>query len=301
MGDERDETVTWQIDGRQLELHKLDRVLWPQEGYTKGVLLTYYRDIAPIILPYLRQRPLTFGAFPRGVDGPRYYRRSRPKSAPDWLRAVRYQPASRSGDLEAPLIDDAAGLLWYVEHGAIEFHIWLTSADDLDRPDWAVFDLDPGDKASFAQVLQTASLVQNQLESQDLTGYVKTSGGRGLHVFVPLAPAHPFPAVREWVRGIAEILAESHPDLVAVAQRETHSGRLVTIDHAQNSVARNTAAPYTVRGHPGARVSAPVSWDEVAAGTLRPSDFTLATMPDRLTQVGDLWEPALTLEQRLPA
>ncbi|MDI3339916.1 MAG: hypothetical protein QJR03_05215, partial [Sphaerobacter sp.] len=138
------------------------------------------------------------------------------------------------------------------------------------------------------------------LAAAGVTGYAKTSGGRGLHVFVPLAPGHTFAQVRAWVRGVAAQLAADAPDRIAVAVRGTHAGDRVTIDHAQNSVARNTAAPYTVRARPGAPVSAPVSWDEVAAGALRPDHFTLRTMPARVRQVGDLWAPAREAPQRLP-
>src|SRR5690606_15731527 len=159
-------------------------------------------------------------------------------------------PTAPGAPREAPhrqLMPNEAARLWDAERGAIGFHIWLATADRLEQPDWAVFDLDPGDEVDFPAVLEAALLVRDTLAAQGIDGYPKTSGGRGLHVFVPLEPVHDFAAVRDWVRGIAAQLAEEHPDQIAVAARGTHEGQRVTVDHAQNSVARNTAAPYTAR------------------------------------------------------
>lgn len=289
----------WELDGRSITVSSLDRPLWPDDGLTKQDLLVYYRDIAPVMLPYLRAHPLTLNIFPDGVAGRGHYRRELPKHAPEWLRGARYQPASRPKAILAPLVDDIAGLVWHANQGAIEFHMWLSREDQLNEPDWAVFDLDPGPDVPFARVLEAAQAVRAALEADGLTGYAKTSGGRGLHVFVPLEPVHPFPTVREWVHGLAKHLAEAHPRLIATASGGTHDDPIVTIDHAQNSIARNTAAPYTVRAAPHATVSAPVTWDEVAAGKIRPDHFTLRTMPERLKKHGDLWAPALEERQRL--
>lgn len=253
------------------------------------------------MLPYLQNRPLTLRVFPDGIRGTGYYRRDLPARTPAWLRSVDYQPASQPDPIQAPLVDDAVGLVRYANRGAIEFHIWLSRAGRLDRPDWAVFDLDPGPGARFADVLSAALEVRQALASDGLSGYVKTSGGRGLHVFVPLEPSHPFEQVRGWVRGIAERLAAAHPGRLAVASGGTHAGRLMTIDHAQNGIARNTAAPYTLRAQPDGPISTPLSWDEVADGQVRPQDFTLRTIFNRLDSVGDLWSPALSLAQHLPA
>jgi bifunctional non-homologous end joining protein LigD len=292
---------TWELNGRKIEITSLDRRYWPDDDLTKGDLLDYYRLIAPVMLPYLRDRPLTLRVYPRGIDGPGHWRRELIDSAPDWLRSVTYQPGSRTEKIEVPLIDDEAGLIWYADHAAIEFHQWLSTADQLERPDWAVFDLDPGEGVDFAQVLEAALSVRDELASANLTSFAKTSGGVGLHVFVPLEPAETFETVREWVHGVAERLAEQQPDLIATASGGTHQGSKVTIDHAQNSIGRNTAAPYTVRARPGAPVSTPVSWDEVERGRLRPEQFTLKTVPTRVKKLGDLWAEALKVRQKLPA
>jgi bifunctional non-homologous end joining protein LigD len=291
----------WELNGRDIEITSRDRRYWPDDDLTKGDMLDYYRQIAPVMLPYLHDRPLTLRVFPRGIGGPGYWRRELTDSAPGWLRSVTYQPESRDETIEVPLIDDDAGLIWYADHAAIEIHQWLSLAGDLEQPDWAVFDLDPGERVDFKQVLVAAIHVRDELDAADLTGFAKTSGGVGLHVFVPLDPVQPFDDVREWVHRVAKQLAEKHSDLIAEASGGTHLGTKVTIDHAQNSIGRNTAAPYSLRARAGAPVSTPVSWDEVKRGRIRPDQFTLKTVPKRVKKLGDLWAGARTLHQKLPS
>lgn len=290
--------TTWTLDGRAVRVTSLDRPYWPEDGLTKGDLLAYYREIAPVLLPYLQDRPVTPRLFPRGIGGVSYYRRERPAKAPDWLRGVPYRTATDPHEIQVLLVDDAAGLIWLANSGAIELHIWGARLPNLAEPDLVVFDLDPGDDATFEDVLRAAAILHERLERAGLRGYPKTSGGDGLHVFLPLAPGHTFEQVRDWVRDLAEELAAAHPDLIAVSRGPTHRGRHVTVDHAQNSVGRNSAAPYTVRARPGAPVSTPLTWDEVHAGTVRPTDFTLQTVGARLAQHGDLFSSVLARDQR---
>ena len=293
-------STTWKLAGRQVRVTSLEKPYWPADGLRKGDLLTYYRDMAPVLLPYLADRPITPVVYPRGITGPRYYRRERPDSAPDWVRSAAYQTATDQHLLQVLLIDDEAGLIWLANSGAIEVHLWGAHLPDLAEPDMVVFDLDPGDEATFDDVLQAAAILHERLEQLGLRGYPKTSGGAGLHVFLPLAPGHVFEAVRDWVRTLAEELEAAHPKLIAVSHGPTHRGKHVTIDHAQNSIGRNTAAPYTVRALPGAPVSAPLTWKEVAAGKLSPADLTIRTVPARLKKLGDLFAPVLARDQHLP-
>ena len=291
---------TWELAGREVALTHLDKVYWPQDGLTKGDMLEYYRQIAPVLLRYCAGRPVTLRVYPRGIGEVAFYRRDRPAGAPDWLRSVSYELQTGEDASQLVVIDDVAGLIWAANQGAIEFHPWTAPADALAQPDQAVFDLDPGEKADFGQVLQTALHVRAVLERAGLHGYPKTSGGRGLHIHLPLAPGHSYDAVRDWVRSVAEELATAQPDLVEVAHGATHRGNQVTIDHAQNSIGRNTAAAYTLRARPGAPVSAPLSWQEVEAGKVRPEEFNLHTIFARLDQVGDLFEPVVGKGQLLP-
>lgn len=287
--------------GRSVEISDPEQILWPNDKLTKSDALNYYREMAPVLLPYLKDRPVTTHVFPEGIEGSSFFRRDVPDKAPDWLRSVDYRPASGTGTTRLILIDAAAGLLWLANQGDIEFHLWLCRAQSLLEPDLAIFDLDPGDEASFDDVLRAARLLREALADVGLVGYPKTSGRQGLHVMLSLAPGHAFEQVRAWVRTIAEGLAAANSDLIAVAHRGTHTGSHVTVDHAQNAIARNLAAPYTLRGEPGAPVSAPLSWDEVEEGRLAPDDFTIKTMPGRLREKGDLFVGVLEHDQRLPS
>ena len=293
--------TTWQLGRRTVRITHLDKLYWPGDGLTKGDLLQYYRDIAPVMLPYCLNRPATLRVFPNGIEGHSYYQRDRPARAPHWLRTVAYQTATDEHLVHAILIDDAAGLIWFANTGALEFHLWSSRLPNLTEPDQVIFDLDPGDQATFSDVLQAALHLREALDQLGLRGYPKTSGGRGLHVYLPLAPGHTFDGVRSWVKTLAEQLAARHPDLIAVAHGHTHRGRKVTIDHAQNSIGRNTAAPYSVRALPRAPVSTPLSWEEVEDSQIHPTDLTLSVVPTRVRARGDLFAPVLRGDQHLPA
>lgn len=292
--------AVWQIAGRSVDVTNVIKVFWPEDGLTKEDMLHYYEAMASVMLPYLKDRPVTLRAFPDGIHGFSYYRRDMPEEAPAWLRSVDYHPETSQRVIQLPLIDDAAGLVWLANQGSIEFHLWSSCLPHLAEPDQAIFDLDPGDEASFTDTLQAALRLRDALQRVGLQGYPKTSGGRGLHVYLPLARGHTFDVVRAWVKDLASELAASYPDLLAVAHGPTHRGRQVTVDHAQNSIGRNTAAPYTLRAHPGAPVSTPLSWDEVEDGQLHPSNLTLRSVPGRVRQVGDLFAPVLQGSQHLP-
>jgi bifunctional non-homologous end joining protein LigD len=292
--------TTWTIDNREIELTNLDRVLWPDEDITKQDVLEYYRAIAPVMLPHFKDRPVTFRMFYSGIAGPGIYRREAPKSAPDWLREAPYTTVTDAHTIDVPLIDDTSGLLWYANSGALEFHVWSSHLPDLDAPDRVVIDLDPGDEADFGMVLDAAIAVNAKLDDLGLEGFPKTSGGAGLHVWLPLAGGFDFETVREWVEELAVRLAADHPGLIAPAHGSTHTGKLVTIDHAQNSIGRNTAAPYTLRAKPGAPISTPLTWDEVRKKKIRPEDFTIRNVARRIKRSGDLFAPVLGKGKPLP-
>ncbi|HEU5434110.1 MAG TPA: non-homologous end-joining DNA ligase [Thermomicrobiales bacterium] len=292
----------WRLDGRDVPVNRLDEALWPENGVTKDDLLAYYRDMAPTMLPYFADRPATLFICRGGIDGHCFYRRDLPDDAPSWLRRVGYRPASRATgpETQLPLVDDAAGLVWLANAGAIEFHLWTAHAPALTQPDQVVFDLDPGEGATFPQALEAAALLHETLTDLGLRGCAKTSGGRGMHVILPLAPGPSYVAVRAWAKGVAARMAAARPDLIATQGGATHRGSRVTVDYAQNSIGRNTAAPYTVRARPGAPVSTPVTWDEVRAGRIDPAAFNLRSVPARVATVGDLFRAALGPGQALP-
>ncbi len=290
----------WQLDGHAVSVTHLDKLYWPAAGITKGDMLRYYLQVAPALLPHMRARPVTLRVYPNGMLGASYYQRDRSARAPKWLRGVEYQPKTAPEAVRLMLVDDSAGLIWLANAGSVEFHLWASCAPNLDMPDYAIFDLDPGAEAPFSGVLRSALLLRDALNQEHVRAYPKTSGGRGVHVYVPLIAGYTFDGVRDWVKRQAERLATRHPELTAVAHGATHRGDLVTVDYAQNSVGHNTAAPYTLRAHPaGPVVSTPLTWDEIAAGGVHPTDFTPQVVLERIQRLGDLFAPVLTAGQRI--
>ena len=291
---------TWQLGSQTVQVSNLEKRYWPQAGFTKGEMLYYYRQIAPVVLPYFKDCPVTLRVFPEGVAGESYYLRDCPEAAPEWLRRVPYRPKTGGHLVPLPLIDDAAGLIWFANRGAIEFHLWSSHVPDLTQPDQAIFDLDPGDTASFTDVREAALRLHSQLEQAGVTGYPKTSGGRGLHIHVPLATGYTFERVRSWVKTVGQQLALAYPDLIAIAQGPTHRGGRVTIDPGQNSIGRNTAAPYTLRAssaHP--MVSTPLTWEELDTDAIHPEDLTPQVVLERVGRLGDLFTAVRTQDQHI--
>jgi bifunctional non-homologous end joining protein LigD len=213
---------------------------------------------------------------------------------------VTYQPKTVNHPVPLPLIDTVAGLLWFANQGAIEVHQRGSRTPDLTQPDLAIFDLDAGSTSSFEVVREGALRLHDALEQAGVRGYPKTSGGGGLHIFVPLAPGSTFERVRQWVKGVGNGLASKYPDLIAQARGATHEGGRVTVDYAQNSLGRNTAAPYTLRAHPDhPTVSTPLTWEELDAGTIHPATLTPQVVLERLRRMGDLFAPVLQADQRI--
>jgi len=290
----------WSLDGHKISITHLDKIFWIKSHYTKGDMLKYYKSIAPVILPYFQNRPVTLRIFPDGINGFSYYRRDIPEYAPKWLRYQDYLPKTSNEAIQVPLIDNAAGLIWFANQGSIEFHLWGSRWQNWDHPDMAIFDLDLGNRAKFTDALQTALHLRDFLNTQGLQSFPKTSGGYGIHVYVPIKTIYGFNAVRNWVKSVANQLASIYPGLIAVAHGATHTGNKITIDYAQNSIGRNTAAPYTIRARPNAPISAPLTWDEINQGKVTPADFTIRNMLQRINQVGDLFIPVLREPQELP-
>ncbi len=290
----------WDLEGHQVRVTHPERVYWPESGITKGDLLNYYRAMAPVMLPHFADRPVTARVFPEGITGPSFYRRNRPANAPEWLAGVEYVTETDRHTLTAPIISSTAGLIWFAGQGGIEFHLWASRRPQLSEPDLVIFDLDPGEEAPFGAVLDAALELRSLLRGVGVSGHPKTSGGAGLHVYVGVVPGLSFETTRNWVRDVARLLDERTSGRVTVAHGSTHRGTAVTVDHAQNSIGRNTAAPYTVRARPGAPVSTPLDWAEVEAGGFVPTDFTLRDVPARVKSKGDLFASVLSERNELP-
>ena len=279
---------------RELTLSNLEKPFWPEAGLTKGDLLSYYRDIAEVLVPHLKGRPFTMKRYPDGWQGKHFFQKDTPKHAPPWLRTARFPATTREGEtreIDYALVDDELALLWVVNMGCIDMNAWSSRVDRPHRPDWVVFDLDPADDAGFAEVMHVALLVKEALDLVALESFPKTSGSRGIHVLVPIARRHTFEEAREFASIVAGALARAHPALVTTEwMRKKRRG--VLVDANQNGPGRTTAAVYSVRPRAGAPVSTPLRWDEVTP-SLDPSDFTMEAVLDRVARDGDLFSGAL--------
>jgi bifunctional non-homologous end joining protein LigD len=279
----------------ELRLTSLDRVLWPNRAFTKGDLLEYYARVAPALLPHLAGRPLTLGRFPSGVHG-RGFAQLECRGSPPWVQTAPI--ALRDGRVRnLCLAQDLPSLLWIANQGTIELHVFLSALPELDQPKAVLFDLDPEPPATAADAARVALTLRDRLATQGLSSLVKTTGGLGLHVLVPLNQAHAYDQTRAFARAIARELAERDPQRIAssAAGRRQRAGR-VLIDWAQNNARRTLIAPYSLRAAEEPLVSTPIAWEEVERGRLR---FGPAEVLERIERLGELWSQALHLEQRL--
>src|SRR5262245_4999348 len=286
---------------RIVRLSNLDKPFWPEEGITKGDLLGYYRDVAPTLLPHLRDRPFTMKRYPDGWQGQPFFRKNAANYAPAWMKRVDVQVTSRgapqSRTIEAPVVMDELALLWMVNTGCIECHTWYSRVDRLERPDCVVFDLDPSSDVGFGETVEVALLVKEALDAVRLESFPKTSGAHGLHILVPIERRHTYEDTRRFADGVARHVAGAHPDL-ATTEWSKAKRRGVLIDARQNARGKSIASVYSVRPMPGAPVSTPLRWEEVNE-KLDPSAYTMDALLDRLRRQGDLYEGVLKSKQRL--
>jgi bifunctional non-homologous end joining protein LigD len=278
------------VSGITVELSNTGKVLFPDPGITKGELAGYYRDMAGRMLPYLRDRPLVMERYPDGITGERIVQKNVPRYFPDWV--TRTEVKKQDGTLLQVVGDKPATLVYLANQACVEMHAFLSRIGALDRPDQLVFDLDPPDDQHFGEVRKLALELKELLEGElGLTAFVKTTGGRGLHVHVPLAARDDFDAVRQFARQVSEVLAAREPDLLTTQQRREGRGDRVYADVMRNAYAQTAVAPFSVRARPGAPVATPLAWDEVEDPGLTPRRFTLRTVGERLDKLGksDPW------------
>ena len=291
-----DAFVTTGLD-RGVRLSNVDKVFFPGEGFTKGDLIQYYVSIAPMLLPHLADRALSLNRFPDGIDGGSFYEKQCPSHAPGWVVTAPIFSTHRGAAIDFCTAPDRETLAWLANLGCVEMNAWLSRVERTGRPDFAVFDLDPQEGVDWDQVVYVASLINVVLERLGLATYPKTSGATGLHIYVPLDPLYDFARVRRFVEVVGRMVETADPDAVTMQWDIAKRGRRVFIDHNQNVAGKTMASVYSVRPHPGAPVSMPIAWEEI--GTVRPADFTIATIWDRLRLTGDLFAPVLTGGQRL--
>ncbi len=283
-------------------LSNLEKPYWPEAGITKGDLLRYYRDVAPTLLPHIRDRPFTMKRYPDGWQGKPFFRKDVSNYAPAWVKRVAVRVTSRespqqSRTIEAPVVNDELALLWMVNTGCIECHTWYSRIDKLERPDRVVFDLDPSDDVGIAETAEVALLVKQALDAFGLASLPKTSGAHGLHVLVPIERRHTYDDTRRFATEVARAIAGTHAD-VATTEWSKARRRGVLIDASQNARGKTIASVYSVRPMPRATVSAPLYWGEVNE-KLDPSTYTMDAVLDRLDRHGDIHEGVLKTKQRL--
>jgi bifunctional non-homologous end joining protein LigD len=287
---------------RELQLSNLDKVFWPDEGITKGDLLRYYREIAPVLVPHLKDRPFTMKRYPDGWTGKYFFQKDAPTHMPEWIPTFRAHVSTRGQPRQKkwvsfPLVNDELALLWMVNMGSIDMNTWYSRVDKPDRPDFVLFDLDPSDDVGFAETVEVALLVKQALDALGLVSFPKTSGADGMHVLVPVERRNTYEDTREFAEIIAGALARSHRGLVTTEWTRSKR-RGVLIDANQNGEGKTIASVYSVRPKAGAPVSTPLHWDEVN-DNLNPSIYTMEVVLDRVARFGDLYAEVLTTRQSL--
>jgi bifunctional non-homologous end joining protein LigD len=276
-------------DDLTLVLTNRHKIFWPEEGYTKGDLLDYYREIAPVMLPYLKDRPQILHRHVDGHQGKEFFQRIS-RGQPSWVQTA---SIALSGGRQRTFVlcQDWPTLLWMANFGCVELLPWNARVSSVDWPDWLVIDLDPQD-VPFRQVVECAQVVRKLLDRAGVASCCKTSGKRGLHVFVPLGGRYHFQQAKVFGDIICRLVNAQLPGTTCLDHRPEHSRGKIYLDHTRNARGQSMAAPYGVRPWPGATVSAPLKWSEVKRG-LDPAWFTIKTLPKRLEKVGDLWQPLL--------
>ncbi|MGH8871968.1 MAG: non-homologous end-joining DNA ligase [Acidimicrobiia bacterium] len=284
---------------RTVRLSNLDKVFFPDEGYTKGDLIQYYASVAPVLLPHLQERPISMSRYPDGIKGPSFYEKRAPGHQPEWMKTTPVVSDSQGGIIDFLLADSVEAMMWFANMGCIETHPFHSREGWLEYPDYAIFDFDPADGSKWDQVVAGAQLLKVALARLGLAGYPKLSGSRGLHVYVPLEPVHDFSRVRRFVGEVGNYLAAANPgDLTMEWDKPKRRGK-VFVDHNRNAFGQTVASVYSVRPLPGAPVSVPLTWDEV--GEVENGDVTIVNLWDRLQRFGDLFAPVHAGGQTLDA
>ncbi|HUR32458.1 MAG TPA: non-homologous end-joining DNA ligase [Vicinamibacterales bacterium] len=286
------DNVTVRIDSREVRLTNLRKLFWTDLRITKGDLLQYYLDVAAALLPHLKHRAMVMKRYPHGASGEFFFMKRAPSPRPAWIELCTIDHTS-GNVIDFPMIQDRASLLWVINLGCIDLNQWYATCDDVDRPDYLHFDLDPGAGATFDDVRETALVVKEALDALKMPSLVKTTGSKGMHVYVPIVRGPAQKQVWTFAKALAHELAVRHPALITAEYRvaKRPHGR-VLVDYNQNAWGRTLASIYSVRPRPDATVSTPVSWEEVEAG-VRIEDFTIRNVPARVAERGDLWKPLL--------
>jgi bifunctional non-homologous end joining protein LigD len=276
-----------------------EKVLFPEEGITKGDLAAYYETVAPIMLPHIRRRPVTMERYPAGIGGQGFFHKDVSKGFPGWLERV--EVPKKGGTVHHPIVSDTRSLLWLANQNCITPHVWQSRADKLDRPDRIVFDLDPSEGDQFEAIRAGALALGDRLRELGLEPFAMTTGSRGIHVVAPLRRTRSADEVRAAAGAIAEDFAAEHADTLTTAWRKEKRDGRILVDTARNTYAQTVVAPYAVRALPGAPVATPLAWEELSDPELHPRRWTLRDVSARVAEHGDPWSDIRRDARNLPA
>ena len=286
-----------EVDGRKVRLTNLPKLFWPELGITKRDLIQYYADVAPALLPHLHDRAMVMKRYPNGAGSDFFFMKRAPTPRPEWIEICSIEHES-GNVIGFPMIQDLPSLLWVINLGCIDLNQWYAKCDDVDRPDYVHFDLDPVKGGSFDKVVETALIVRDALTGLGMPAYAKTTGSRGIHVYVPIVRGPTQKQVWTFAKSLATGLAALKPRLITAEYRiEKRPPDRVLVDYNQNAWGRTLASIYSVRPHPRAAASTPVTWEEIERG-LRIEDFRIDNVPARVAKRGDLWAPLLAAKGR---
>jgi len=274
-----------------------EKVLFPDEGITKGELASYYEMIAPVMLPHLRRRPITMERFHRGIAAPGFFQKDVVKGFPDWLERV--EVPKHGGTVHHPIANDARSLLWLANQNSITIHVWPSRTPSLYNPDICIFDLDPSKEDDLETLVRSALNLRDLLAELGLPSWIKTSGSKGFHIAVPLDAKSDFGTVARFAHGVGKIMVNRDPDNLTQEFAKVDRGGRILVDTGRNGYSATYAATYTVRAKLGAPVSAPCTWEELERGDVGPRTFTLRTMAQRISAAGDLWADMLKTKRSL--
>jgi bifunctional non-homologous end joining protein LigD len=282
---------------RVVRLTNLSKLFWTDEGITKRDLIQYYANVAPALLPHLRDRAMVMKRYPHGAAGKFFFMKRAPEPRPDWIEICSIHHSSGKV-IDFPMIQDLASLLWVINLGCIDLNQWYAKKDDVDRPDYLHFDLDPVPDADFARVRETAMVLHEALDSLGMPNFAKTTGSKGIHIYVPIVRGPTQKDVWSVAKALAVNLEQRHPKLITAEYRIANRPKArVLVDYNQNAWGHTLASIYSVRPKPRAPVSTPVTWQEVAGG-IAIDDFRVDNVPARIAALGDLWAPLYADEGR---
>jgi bifunctional non-homologous end joining protein LigD len=292
-----EDNVVLNVEGEAVRLTNLRKLFWPELGLTKGDLLQYYASVADVLLPHVRDRAMVMKRYPHGAAGPFFFMKRAPTPRPGWIEtcAIHHGPGKV---IDFPVIQNVASLLWVVNLGCIDLNQWYARTDDVNRPDYLHFDLDPGAGTPFERVREAGLIVREALDTLEMPSVVKTTGSKGLHVYTPIIRGPVQKEVWTFAKALGQELAARNPKLMTAEYRvaKRPAGR-VLVDYNQNAWGRTLASVYSVRPHPSAAVSTPLTWKEVEGGA-HIEDFTVMNVPARVRKTGDLWKPLLQARGR---